>query len=250
MTTSEGVLLRASDVGKVYRREGPTSPLLRLVRELRRREPAPTVQALDGVSLEVGPGTRVGVVGANGAGKSTLLKLLARISRPTTGTVDGWGRCAYLGGGGGIFFGALTGRENAVLFGNMLGLTSREVGGKLSEIEERAGLGAAAGSPLGTYSTGQVARLMIGVAICADVDALLLDEAFAAADIGFRGQAIRELSVAGRAGRATVIVSHSTELIRDTCDRAIWLEAGRAIAEGPVSDIVRDYERASASSSR
>jgi ABC-type polysaccharide/polyol phosphate transport system ATPase subunit len=244
MTTSEPVLVAARDVSKEYVAEPPTSPILRLLRRLRRgSRPRRRVVAIDGVSFEVRRGERLGLVGANGAGKSTLLKLIAGIARPSRGEISVRGRVAYLGSGAGLFFSALTGRENAILLGNALGLTTSAVRARLPEIEARAGLGSAAGLPLNTYPSGLIGRLAFSVAMAADVDVLLLDETFAAADVGFRERAFAELAAEGGRPRTVILVSHSTETVRALCPRVVWLESGRLRDAGSTDEILPAYER-------
>ncbi len=244
MTSSDRVLLRAEAVTKRYRRDGPTSPLVQLSRGLGRAAPPAMVDALQEISLQVTAGDRLGLIGTNGAGKSTLLKVLARIARPTQGVVQRDGRVAYLAAGGGPLFLALRGRENAILLANMLGLPSREMHRRLGDVEARADLGAAWNAPVSTYSAGQVARLTMAVALCCELDVLLLDETLAAGDLGFRARVSRELASFTQAGGAVVLVSHSVDLIRAACTRTLWLEAGRAVRDGRTEEVLRDYEAA------
>lgn len=244
MTSSERILLRAEAVTKRYRRDGPTSPLVQLSRGLGRAAPPAMVEALHEISLQLAAGDRLGLIGTNGAGKSTLLKVLAGIARPTRGVVHRDGRVAYLAAGGGPLFLALRGRENAILLGNMLGLPSREMHRRLGDVEARAALGAAWTAPVGTYSAGQVTRLTMAVALCCDLDVLLLDETLAAGDLGFRAGVSRELTSFSQAGGAVVLVSHSVDLIRAACTRTLWLDSGRAVGDGRTEEVLGAYEAA------
>ncbi|MFO1541486.1 MAG: ABC transporter ATP-binding protein [Chloroflexota bacterium] len=198
--------------------------------------------ALRDLSLRIEPGDALGIVGANGAGKSTLMRILAGISRPTTGTVRTGGVIACQFGLGLSFNPHLTGRENAYLEGSLLGMTNREVRAKMERILAFADIGDAADRPLWTYSTGMSSRLGFAVASVVESDILLLDEALTAGDAAFRGRCEQVLLDAAAAGRTRVIVSHGLSTLRRLCETTLWLDHGRVRAIGPTDATLAAYE--------
>jgi len=197
--------------------------------------------ALSGINLRIQHGERIGIIGSNGAGKSTLLRMLARIYPPTSGTVVVRGRVAPLIEMGAGFNWELTGHDNILLNGAMLGFSRQQMLAKVDGIHEFTGLREFANTPLKYYSSGMSARLAFAVATEIDPEILLVDETLGVGDAVFRSKAkdrIRDLM--GRS-HAVVLVSHDLGTIRDLCDRAIWLQRGRIIADGPVDGVVKAY---------
>jgi lipopolysaccharide transport system ATP-binding protein len=199
--------------------------------------------ALDDVSLEVQKGEAVGIIGPNGSGKSTLLGLIAGVIGPQTGTVEVRGRVAPLLELGAGFHYELTGYENIVLNGVLMGLTRRQVAARMDAIVEFSGLEASLNEPLRTYSSGMVARLGFSVAVHLDPDILLIDEILAVGDTHFQARCYERLEEFRRQGITFVMVSHALAEIRYLCDRVVWLEAGKIRMQGKPDEVIAAYEK-------
>jgi ABC-type polysaccharide/polyol phosphate transport system ATPase subunit len=211
---------------------------------LLRRDPAPAPPefwALREIDLVLRRGERVGVLGHNGAGKSTLLRLMARIYTPTTGTLALRGRVAPLIEMGAGFNPELSGRENIILSGSLLGFSKRQLEARIDSIWEFTGLQEFADLPLKYYSSGMAMRLAFAVATEVDPEILLLDEALSAGDAGFVEKAkARMLGLLDRS-QLVVLVSHDMQSLREICSRGIWLEKGRLVADGPINEVIDRY---------
>jgi lipopolysaccharide transport system ATP-binding protein len=203
--------------------------------------PRQQLWALRDVSLRLDPGESVGLIGHNGAGKTTLLKLVAGITRPTEGQVSCSGRVASLINLGAGFHPELTGRENILLNGVILGLTRREVKQRFEQIVEFADLGAYIDTPLKRYSSGMYARLGFAVAAHVDPDVLLVDEVLSVGDVAFQDRSIRKMLAFRDSGRAILFVSHNLSAVEMMCQRAIWLDHGQIRTAGPTAEVVRAY---------
>ena len=202
--------------------------------------------ALRDVSLSVSDGEVLGIIGPNGAGKTTLLGIIAGILQPTSGAVTVRGTCAALIGLGVGLDTQLTGRENAYLYGSVLGLPRREMARRMDEILEFAELGEFADAPMRTYSSGMTARLAFSVAINVTPEILLLDEVLAVGDIAFRQRCLdRMMSLRDRI-RSIVTIAHQMDTIREWCDKVLWLEHGAVVAYGPADEVTLAYQEASA----
>lgn len=200
--------------------------------------------ALEEVSLTLRRGERLGVIGRNGAGKSTLLRVLAGILRPDRGTVTRKPVSVQLLALALGFVPYLTGRDNAVLSGLMLGLRRRDIRDRLEAIKDFSELGDFFDQPIATYSSGMVMRLGFSVAIQVNPDVLLIDEVLSVGDAEFKeksGLALRERI---NDGRAVVLVSHDETQIASICDRVLWIEEGRSVMEGPRDDVFAAYNAA------
>lgn len=200
--------------------------------------------ALRGISFSVSKGECLGVIGRNGAGKSTLLSLLLGVAHPTEGTITVAGKRTPLLELGAGFHPELTGLENIILNGVLLGFTEREVRERLEAIVSFAELGEFIGMPLRTYSNGMQMRLAFSVAIHTSPEVLLIDEILAVGDEAFQkksGTALLELI---KGGVTTVFVSHNMEAVRKMCDRVLWLEQGEIRAEGETGQVVEEYLKA------
>lgn len=210
---------------------------------LRREGPAETAEfwALRNVSLRIQKGERVGIVGSNGAGKSTLLRMLAKIYPPTSGTVAIRGNIAPLIEMGAGFNPELSGRDNIMLNGAMLGLSRREMAGKMAGIFEFTGLGEFADLPLKYYSSGMYVRLAFAIATEVDPDILLIDETLAAGDAAFVDKAKRRIRGLLDRSNVVVVVSHDLNALREICNRGIWMKQGRVMADGGINEIVDMY---------
>lgn len=198
-------------------------------------------EALKGVSLEVRKGECLGVIGRNGAGKSTLLALLLGVMSPTRGRIEVHGKKVPLLSLGAGFHPDLTGRENIIINGVLLGHTEEEMLERMDAIIDFSELGDFIDKPARTYSSGMYMRLGFSVAIHADPGVMLIDEILAVGDESFRkksGEALKRLI---KGGMTTIYVSHSMGAVRDVCDRVIWLENGEIRAEGEPGKIILEY---------
>ncbi len=197
--------------------------------------------ALRDVDLTVQPGERVGVIGANGAGKSTLLKVIARVRRPSEGRITVRGRVAPLLELGLGFHGELTGRENVVLHGALMGFSRREMLERLPRIAEFAELEPFIDAPLRTYSTGMGARLAFAVATDVDPDILLVDEALSVGDERFQAKCRERMEAFREKGKTFVLVSHALPIVEESCQRALWIADGRVVRDGPAAEVCAAY---------
>ena len=201
------------------------------------------VAALRDVSLQVAPGTILGVVGANGAGKSTLMRAIAGILPPTAGRITVRGRVSTLLALGVGFNPALSGRQNVVLGGLAAGLTRGEITERYPAIADFAELGDFMDLPLRTYSSGMHSRLAFSVAVHLDPDILLVDEALAAGDARFKRKATARMTELLAQARTMIMVSHALGAISEMCTSAVWLDRGRVRLVGPPGDVVAAYTR-------
>lgn len=197
--------------------------------------------ALRNVSFEVQPGERVGVIGRNGAGKSTLLKLLSRITSPTEGRAEIRGRVGSLLEVGTGFHPELTGRDNILLSGAILGMRRAEIRAKTDEIVEFAGVAAFLDTPVKRYSSGMYLRLAFAVAAHLEPDVMLVDEVLAVGDADFQRKCLGRMDEIGRTGRTVLFVSHSMPSILRLCERVILLDRGGVIADGNAQTVLRRY---------
>jgi len=200
--------------------------------------------ALKDISFDLYHGETLGVIGRNGVGKSTLLRLLAGIIAPDRGEISCHiGRASLLSLQVG-FASHLSGRENAILSGTLLGMRRRDVMEKMDEIVEFSGLGDFIDQPVGTYSAGMRARLGFAVAYQAQPDVLLIDEVLGVGDAEFKNKSAEALRERIRTNQTVVIVSHILSTLRELCDRVVWIENGVTRAVGPTQEVLASYEQA------
>ena len=199
------------------------------------------IWALDGVSFDVQRGEAVGVVGPNGAGKSTLLKILARVTRPTTGIARLRGRCGALLEVGTGFHPELTGTENVYLNGVILGMKRREIARRFEDIVEFAGVHRFLDTPVKRYSSGMVVRLAFAVAAHLETEILIVDEVLAVGDAEFQTRCLGKMNDATRDGRTVLFVSHNMSAVRRLCNRALLIEDGRVRVDGSTAAVVDEY---------
>jgi ABC-type polysaccharide/polyol phosphate transport system ATPase subunit len=204
-------------------------------------QPDETFPALKGVSFSVAAGGTYGIIGRNGSGKSTALKLVAGITKPTTGTVKVAGRISALIELGAGFHPEISGRENVFINGIMLGLTKREVTRRFDEIVEFAELQDFIDAPVKTYSSGMYMRLGFAVAIHVDPDVLLVDEVLAVGDEGFTHKCLDKFGEFKRRGKTILLVTHSLNLVERFCDEALWLDSGKVRGSGDPKRVVGAY---------
>lgn len=200
------------------------------------------LEVLKGVTFDVAKGECVAVVGRNGAGKSTLLSLMARVYKPTSGTVEIRGRVAPLLELGAGFHPDLTGEENVFFNGVVLGLTRKQVAQRMPAIVAFAELGQHIDAPVRTYSSGMLARLGFAVAVHVDADVLLVDEVLAVGDYEFEQKCYRRIEEFRASGGTILFVSHQMDAVRRVADRAIWLKAGLIEAEGDPETVLAAYQ--------
>lgn len=197
--------------------------------------------ALKDVSFDVYRGETLGVIGRNGVGKSTLLRLLAGLISPDKGRVTNHGVSATLLSLQVGFVQHLTGRENAILSGMMLGLSRDEVLSQMDYIYSYADIGEFFDQPVHGYSSGMRARLGFSVAIYADPDMVLLDEVLGVGDAPFREKSLKTIKELIRSDKSVVLVSHQPATHRDLCDRLIWIEGGVVQGSGEVGMVLEEY---------
>jgi ABC-type polysaccharide/polyol phosphate transport system ATPase subunit len=209
-----------------------------LIKNLR---PDETFTALNDISLTVPKGRTLGVIGRNGSGKSTLLKLVAGITKPSSGTVRVDGRISALIELGAGFHPEISGRENVFINGIMLGLSKRQVAERFDEIVEFAEMQEFIDAPVKTYSSGMYMRLGFAVAIHVDPEVLLVDEVLAVGDEGFTHKCLDKFGEFKRRGKTILLVTHSLGMVERFCDEALWLDAGRIKGSGDPKRIVGAY---------
>ncbi|MDK3155369.1 ABC transporter ATP-binding protein [Kamptonema cortianum] len=200
-----------------------------------------SIWALRDVGFNLQRGEVLGIIGKNGAGKSTLLKILSKITGPTSGCVHVQGRIASLLEVGTGFHPELSGRENIYLNGAILGMSRKEVSAKLDEIVAFSGVEKFLETPVKRYSSGMYVRLAFAVAAHLDPDILIVDEVLAVGDQEFQNKCVGKMKDVTRSGRTVIFVSHSMDVIRKLCSRAILLEKGRICADGTPTEVISTY---------
>ena len=220
---------------------------LRKLRELKRlrrfegEDGEDVIWALRAVSFDVRHGEALGIIGRNGAGKSTLLKVLSRITRPTEGRAVVDGRVGSLLEVGTGFHMELTGRENVYLNGSILGMDRAYIDRKFDEIVEFAGVARFIDTPVKRYSSGMKVRLAFAVAAHLEPDILIIDEVLAVGDAEFQRKCLGKMDEVAGEGRTVLFVSHDMDAITRLCHRAILLEGGRVVRDGPAPEVVHAY---------
>jgi len=197
--------------------------------------------ALQDVTFDVDEGESFALVGPNGAGKSTALKLIARISPPTAGRVTIRGRVAALMEVGSAVNTELTGRENIWLYGQILGMSKRDIRRRFDDIVEFSDLARAVDTPVKFFSSGMQLRLGFSIAAHLDPDIFVVDEALAVGDASFQVKCIERMTHLVREGHTLLFVSHSLPVVREVCRRALWLDHGRVVEVGYVDDVLDHY---------
>ena len=244
-------IIRASKVAKQYQLGGGQNSFVTLretlVEALRsplgrsKANQADTIMALRDVSFELGAGEVVGIIGRNGAGKSTLLKVLARITEPSSGRIELYGRVASLLEVGTGFHPELSGRENIYLNGAILGMSRTEIRQNFDEIVAFSEIEQFIDTPVKRYSSGMYLRLAFAVAAHLDPEILLVDEVLAVGDARFQRKCLDKMEDVRQAGRTVVFVSHNMPAITRLCPRTILLDAGVVLYDGPSHEAVRRY---------
>jgi lipopolysaccharide transport system ATP-binding protein len=246
--------IRVDGVGKQYRLGGPAARYRTLREQLAlaltapfralRRGRGPEEQqfwALRDVSLEVKRGEVVGIIGRNGAGKSTLLKILSRITEPTTGEVELYGRVGSLLEVGTGFHPELTGRENVYLNGAILGMKRAAIVKKFDDIVAFAEVEKFIDTPVKHYSSGMYMRLAFAVAAHLEPEILVVDEVLAVGDTAFQKKCLGKMSQVAEGGRTVLFVSHNMAAVENLCGRGVLLEAGRVRLSGKMQHVIDRY---------
>lgn len=198
--------------------------------------------ALDGIDLTIWQGETVGIIGANGAGKSTLLKLLSRITAPTEGEIDIYGRITSMLEVGTGFHGEMTGRENVYMNGAILGMTREEIDEQIDRIIEFSEIGEFIDTPVKRYSSGMFVKLAFSVAAHLKSEIMIMDEVLAVGDMAFQHKCLDRMRLASdMEGRTVLYVSHNMNTIRRLCKRCIVLERGKVIFDGDTERAIAIY---------
>lgn len=201
-----------------------------------------TFMALNGIDLTVYKGEALGIIGGNGAGKSTMLKLLSRVTAPSEGEIDIYGRIASMLEVGTGFNGELTGRENIYMNGAILGMTKAEIDAKMEDIIDFSEVREFIDTPVKRYSSGMYVKLAFSVAAHLDSEIMIMDEVLAVGDMAFQKKCLDKMrDAAKKEGRTVLYVSHNMNTIRQLCDRCIVLEQGKIVFEGDVEEGVGRY---------
>ena len=201
-----------------------------------------TFMALNGIDLTVYKGEALGIIGGNGAGKSTMLKLLSRVTAPTEGEIDIYGRIASMLEVGTGFHGEMTGRENVYLNGAILGMTRAEIDAKMEDIVEFSEVREFIDTPVKRYSSGMYVKLAFSVAAHLDSEIMIMDEVLAVGDVAFQKKCLdRMRDAAKKEGRTVLYVSHNMNTIRQLCDRCVVLDKGKVVFEGDVEEAINMY---------
>jgi homopolymeric O-antigen transport system ATP-binding protein len=238
------VAIRVEGLGKRYRlgQKPPRSMGERLRRAVRwDRAPDNDIWVLKDVGFEVKRGDVVGIVGANGAGKSTLLKILSRITEPTEGVAEVYGRVGSLLEVGTGFHPELSGRENIYLNGAILGMRKAEIDRKLDEIIAFAEIERFLDEPVKRYSSGMYVRLAFAVAAHLEPDVLLVDEVLSVGDASFQKRCLGKMGEVSRGGRTILLVTHNMAAIKSLTRTAVWLHKGRLREQGNSADVANRY---------
>jgi ABC-type polysaccharide/polyol phosphate transport system ATPase subunit len=245
MMSGQPVIIRCDNVSKrfVFTPDTPQTILEGVIAAFTRqgkRRPQ-ELWAVRDASLAVRAGDSVGVIGRNGSGKSTMLKLITRILRPTSGTIEVIGRMSALLELGAGFHADLTGRENIYLNGSLLGLNREQIARQYDAIVDFSELEEFIDMPVKHYSSGMYMRLGFSVAVHVDPDILIVDEILAVGDQSFQTKCLERIYELKRKGVTILMVSHNLESVRNICSRLVWMEHGRIKAVGPSAEVAAEY---------
>lgn len=245
-------IIKVESLGKQYRvgarfqqfatlRDSLSRAVRKPLEVLRANGQSETFWALRDVAFEVAPGEVVGVIGRNGAGKSTLLKILSRITEPTTGRAELYGRVASLLEVGTGFHPELTGRENVFLNGAILGMRKAEIDRKFDEIVAFAEIDKFIDTPVKHYSSGMYVRLAFAVAAHLEPEILIVDEVLAVGDAQFQKRCLGKMNEVAKSGRTVLFVSHNMRAVAQLCGHCIWVDGGQIMSRGLSNEVVVDY---------
>lgn len=208
-----------------------------------KRNKAEVFEAVKHVSFKVKKGEILGLIGKNGSGKSTMLRAIAGIFSPNSGTIDLHGNSVSLLSIGVGFQTALTGRENILLSGMLLGFSEAQVRERMDEIIEFSELGKFIDSPVRTYSSGMHSKLAFSITAILETDIILIDEVLSVGDARFKKKSYAKMKeLISAADRTVVIVSHESKTIRDLCDKVVWINDGELVQYGETAEVMKAYE--------
>jgi ABC-type polysaccharide/polyol phosphate transport system ATPase subunit len=252
-------VIRVEHLGKKYRLGGArerygvlresvaraaSASFRRLLRRAAPEDDGPPADlwALRDVNVDVGEGEVVGIIGRNGAGKSTLLKIMSRITEPSVGSITMWGRVGSLLEVGTGFHPELTGRDNIMLSGAILGMSRAEILQRFDDIVLFAELAKFLDTPVKRYSSGMYVRLAFAVAAHLDPEILLIDEVLAVGDAAFQRKCLSRMTTLAKGGRTVLFVSHNLTSVANLCSRCVYLREGTIAFDGPVSEALAAYQ--------
>lgn len=234
--------IELSHVSKWFFRHSGRQLLRTHVERLFRRAHKEPFYALKDVSFAINPGESVALIGTNGAGKSTLLSMVAGLAEPDQGSIRVEGRVGALLQLGAGFHTDLTGAENVYLNAALLGLSHNRTAELFDSIVDFSGVAEFIQEPLRTYSSGMVMRLAFAVAVHLDPELLIIDEVLAVGDHAFQAKCAEKIHELKNNGTTLLCVSHATGSVQTLCSRALWLDHGELVMDGPVSEVVDAYE--------
>ncbi|QTH42335.1 ABC transporter ATP-binding protein [Cohnella sp. LGH] len=234
-------VIKVNNISKIYKLFDREKDRLKEALSFSRKQYHRDFHALHDLTMEIGKGEIVGIIGQNGSGKSTLLKIIAGVLTPTSGTVSVSGTMASLLELGAGFNPELNGIDNVYMNGYIMGFTKEEMDRKIAGILDFADIGDFVYQPVKAYSSGMFVRLAFASAISTDPDILIVDEALSVGDIAFQNKCFAKFDALKRSGTTILFVTHSLELITRHCQRALFMEQGRMVADGAVNDIVNLY---------
>ena len=237
--------IEVAHVSKSFRRHRPDRPMMLqevLARGISGLRTTEQFWALRDVSFSVEPGSAVGIIGTNGSGKSTLLRLIGGIGSVDSGTVRVTGRVGALLDLGSGIHPDLTGRENVIVAGVLSGLSRREVLRRFDDIVAFSEIGKFIDNPMRTYSSGMQMRLAFAINVHTDPDVLLIDEVLAVGDAAFQRKCLDRIKQFKANGCSILLVSHGLGVVQQLCDEVLWMHYGQLMAQGPVREVVRQYE--------
>jgi homopolymeric O-antigen transport system ATP-binding protein len=239
--SAENLAVRCDGVGKSYGLGEELSLQHTLKSIVRREYNLERFWALEDVSFEVKRGEMFGIVGSNGSGKSTLTQLISGIAMQDKGKIEVWGRIVPLLEVGAGFHPELTGRENVLLYGTILGLSNAAILKEMDRIAAFAGVERHLDTPLKRYSSGMQARLSFSTAVCFPADTYVFDEVLSVVDDSFRDQCTEELVRLNREGRTIVFMSHNLDMVRSVCSTGMWLDRGKIRMRAGIDEVATAY---------
>lgn len=247
--SAQRLAVRCEGVGKSYHLGEELSLQHTLSTLVRQAHDFERFWALSNVTFEVERGEFFGIVGANGSGKSTLTQLISGIAMQDTGKIEAWGRVVPLLEVGAGFHPELTGRENVMLFGTILGLNPSAIRAEMDRIADFAGVRRHMDTALKRYSSGMQARLSFATAACFPADIYVFDEVLAVVDDSFRDQCAAELARLNQLGRTIIFMSHDLNLVKSVCSTGMWLDRGTIRKHGGIDEVAAAYVRRTSSES-